>query len=654
MSSSVSVKLAAIQAQLEQLPADSFRYRLVRSHMDYLLGAEGHAVANFRDCLNSAAEPVLADRSLLNDVAEAAFCMREFHSFESFLTSTNRVAIRVVSGRDDEPRNASAVLCALDRDNSLTFHFSDDLTDHPDAAVPLKHWVQSLPLLVNFVRRNAIATARAWLSLGDTGSMPGLAFCDFRNDYHLVPDPIFLQTAAYADAKAIFSTQSTPWHSREPIAFWRGQTTGWFNAQGDQVRSWEELPRVQLCRIARSAAGEGLVDASLTGLAQIASEPERQAIKREGLLKEHVPWSEFQRYKYQIDIDGNSSAWPGLFIKLCSGSPILKVASGRGFQQWYYDRLEPWQNFVPVEADMSDLLDKVLWLRQHDEVAWEIGQRARQLALSMSERAEILRAEAPIKKAFRYDSEDSFYGSNNLEHDATPGAVLSTGMARHAEKEQSSCGGSRMMRGEFDNLGEEAIELDAFSSRVSSLTANGLPVKLYLGAGETPKIGFINIDRSKFEPVRDFFLQYPDDYILFRFAERSWPIPDNSVDYIYHEDMFEHLPQKNQFLLLAEALRVLKPGAIHRINTPCLVQAMRAHSDFSQGLAGVYVYEWERWGHVALVSRASLQEMALLVGYRYVYFTAKSEGMSPYAIPDSRPHGDRDQVTGNVFADLLK
>jgi len=206
----------------------------------------------------------------------------------------------------------------------------------------------------------------------------------------------------------------------------------------------------------------------------------------------------------------------------------------------------------------------------------------------------------------------------------------------------------------FDNLGDDALEQDAFRARVLDLNSRGQPVKLHLGPGHRPKVGFINIDKFKAEPAREFFENHPQDYIVFPFAERPWPTPDHNIDYIYHEDFFEHIPQKNQILVLAESLRVLKPGAIHRISTPCLIQSMRTHSDFTRGSAGVYVYEWERWNHVALVSRASLEEMALLVGYKRVYFTAKSKSMSPFATEDSRPHGDRDQVLGNVFADLLK
>ena len=46
--------------------------------------------------------------------------------------------------------------------------------------------------------------------------------------------------------------------------------------------------------------------------------------------------------------------------------------------------------------------------------------------------------------------------------------------------------------------------------------------------------------------------------------------------------------------------------------------------------------------------------MASIIGYRHVFFTAKSHGTSPHAIADTRPGGDRNELVGNIFADLLK
>lgn len=44
--------------------------------------------------------------------------------------------------------------------------------------------------------------------------------------------------------------------------------------------------------------------------------------------------------------------------QLQSNAAIFKVESAYGFQQWYYERLQPWVHYVPVAADLSDLRER--------------------------------------------------------------------------------------------------------------------------------------------------------------------------------------------------------------------------------------------------------------------------------------------------------
>jgi tetratricopeptide (TPR) repeat protein len=188
---------------------------------------------------------------------------------------------------------------------------------------------------------------------------------------------------------------------------------------------------------------------------------------------------------------------------------------------------------------------------------------------------------------------------------------------------------------------------EAFAEQILARVSNCQPVCLHFGCGLRRIDGFINVDKFR-------RLGYSDDYFVFDFTERAWPIPDACVDYIYSEDFIEHLPQKNQLAFLAECFRVLKVGGFNRVNTPCLQTSMRVHSDFSRGFAGVYLAEYDRWNHMSLFTQTSLQELAQIVGYRRVYFTAKDRGTSVHAVPDTRPSSDRDQMVGNIFADLLR
>jgi len=196
-------------------------------------------------------------------------------------------------------------------------------------------------------------------------------------------------------------------------------------------------------------------------------------------------------------------------------------------------------------------------------------------------------------------------------------------------------------------------EMAAFADRVFNLIHNGQPVRLYTGCGTMPAAGFINIDVAPMLRPED--TRFDDrEYFFFPFADVPWPIPDGSVDYIFNEDFIEHLNQKQQFCFLAESLRVLKPGAWHRVSTPCLIQSMRRHSHFLAGMRGVYTGEWDRWGHQVLFTHHSLEETAKLVGYREVLFNQKNQGASPLRGIDTRPWDDRDALIGNIHADLLK
>jgi hypothetical protein len=81
------------------------------------------------------------------------------------------------------------------------------------------------------------------INLEDFGLQSGLAFCESRQGYFQIPDPDFMGTRGYAVLRHKFSTPFA-WPERRRIVFWRGADFG------PVVKTAEELPRVQLCRIA--------------------------------------------------------------------------------------------------------------------------------------------------------------------------------------------------------------------------------------------------------------------------------------------------------------------------------------------------------------------------------------------------------------------
>jgi predicted O-methyltransferase YrrM len=280
------------------------------------------------------------------------------------------------------------------------------------------HWVSSAPLWASYCRSAGWEPGTTQMNSGEAGVIPGVAYCGNRPGLFLIPDAYFLGTHGYADLRRSYDANRLKWEDRQPVAFWRGGTTGVRTGQ----MHWQSLPRIRLCQIAEENAT--VLDAGISAVVQTASESDKQQIEAAGLVKGPVPVEAFLSYKYQIDIDGNSNAWPGLYQRLLSGSPVLKVASPHGYRQWYYDRLRPWVNYVPVSSDMTDLIDKIEWLRTHDEQARAIGEAGLALAHSLGYEQEVKSAHDTIRAAFRSSqvkpNSEALSGSSRIHPETTP------------------------------------------------------------------------------------------------------------------------------------------------------------------------------------------------------------------------------------------
>jgi hypothetical protein len=222
-------------------------------------------------------------------------------------------------------------------------------------------------------------------------------------------------------------------------------------------------------------------------------------------------------------------------------------------------------------------------------------------------------------------------------------------------------------------IGFEIIKIDKHTGnkgdllRLSQLGLNQLPIKLHFGCGPRVLKGWVNIDLS-YEPFENYLQYYTDkhypesirggksDFYEINLLKTGLPLPDNSVDLIFHEDFFEHLTQKEQVVFLAETLRVMKKGTVQRINTPNLLASMRDNSTFGKGKDGVFTNEWDTWHHYSIVSPAILKEMAMMVGYTDIKFNSKNNSIAVNLLPSEyRPdENDRPAPDSNVFADLIK
>ncbi len=208
---------------------------------------------------------------------------------------------------------------------------------------------------------------------GDTGQ---LCFSGTNDNHFLIPDGMFLASNGYADYHYAVRRSALPWAQRNDNLYWRGSLTG----QADTFDEIFALPRILLAEKSKTRPD---IDAKITDLSQfgpLLPQLEDMCLER-NLIGKREPETNNVSYKYLIDIDGNTNSWPGLFTKLLTGSPVIKLKSE--YRQWYYDKLQHGENIWLID-DLDASLDHGLAvLRADPQLALKIGRAGANLAKTL-------------------------------------------------------------------------------------------------------------------------------------------------------------------------------------------------------------------------------------------------------------------------------
>jgi hypothetical protein len=174
------------------------------------------------------------------------------------------------------------------------------------------------------------------------------------------------------------SSGGLPWSDREPRAVFRGTATG----AGMDTRT---NPRLHLASLARKLGR--WMDVGVVGIPKrfkkvqwerwVLRNPTFEDLTRYGVrYTRRMTQEEQNRFRYQIYVEGNVAAYR-LGKMLGTGSLVLKVESE--YTLWLDQYLQPWVHYVPVRADLSDLVDRIEWCRRNDRQAQGIAEAARQV-----------------------------------------------------------------------------------------------------------------------------------------------------------------------------------------------------------------------------------------------------------------------------------
>ena len=207
--------------------------------------------------------------------------------------------------------------------------------------------------------------------------VPVLSPCRLKNDDYtfLIPDSGFQREKGWHTA--ISTTErfeaSLPWEAKRPRIFWRGTACG----QHLLTDNWQNNARIKLSLESKKRNDESYMDCAISSVPNFPNPQHKARIERLGIVKDFVPFFEFTENKYLIDIEGEASSWMGYFLRQYTKSLTLKVDSNH--IQWFYHKLKPWEHYVPLSYDLSDLDDAMQWITSHDKRCKEIALNAREV-----------------------------------------------------------------------------------------------------------------------------------------------------------------------------------------------------------------------------------------------------------------------------------
>lgn len=231
------------------------------------------------------------------------------------------------------------------------------------------------------------------LSDGDYFSDAGFMYSTNWDRMTMLPDWYFFRSHGFQELRAQIDRLSVPWEQRTEDLVWRGSTTG--NGFSTVFPHLMKHPKtVQRLQMAAHAEGTGLD----VGFVNPPGHHFYDALKARGYIKDKIANTAWFGKKYAVDIDGQSCTWDNFFHRLLMGCCVLKVESAFGYRQWYYDDIRPFEHYVPVRADFSDLKDKIAWIRAHDTEAGEIAENGQQFAISMTFEREMQRGKQAIEE----------------------------------------------------------------------------------------------------------------------------------------------------------------------------------------------------------------------------------------------------------------
>lgn len=148
-------------------------------------------------------------------------------------------------------------------------------------------------------------------------------------------------------------------------------------------QNWEESPRLKVVNMSFHFPED--IDARFSKIFSDARDnPEWRGVLPTGddrLIVQRGSDEMPLQYRYVLDVDGTTLSTDRPYSLLATGAVLFKQNSG--IEPWLYSyapytgaELRPFEHFVPVAADLSDLRDRLRWARANPDTCEKIAARA--------------------------------------------------------------------------------------------------------------------------------------------------------------------------------------------------------------------------------------------------------------------------------------
>ena len=196
-----------------------------------------------------------------------------------------------------------------------------------------------------------------------------------------MPDCEAIRGYGLLRGKIAQASDKNHWDTKINQAFWRGSSTGYLDTDHGRehimrLETCLDFPRIRL--VALSLEYPNLLDACVTDYFQYSDHQTLNKLLSLSQKTEAVSFQGHLKYKYLVDVDGNTCSYSRMFWILLSNSVLFKEMNGD--TQWYYKALKPWVHFVPFTFEAGDLPEKICWAQSHDQQVRQMAKAATSLA----------------------------------------------------------------------------------------------------------------------------------------------------------------------------------------------------------------------------------------------------------------------------------